>query len=193
MRPLQNYCTTVWKKKHLLETKVCNFGSLLYTEHQRQTTKWGLGQEPPSAQEITIHRVNQLYQRGYSLGSYLGQVGADEPAPVTTLGVELIESQSEHQFIKNRGGAHGIEVCIKRKEHFCCINPIHTADPAALILHIKATFKFHKSYKSNSLCLSECMEALAQHPDRSREQAEHEDNKVQPLLQTSPLLWTLTM
>lgn len=55
---------------------------------------------------------------GYSLGSYLGQVGADEPAAVTTLGVELIESQSEHQLIKNRSGTHGIEVCIKRKEHF---------------------------------------------------------------------------
>lgn len=92
--------------------------------------------------------------RGYSLGSYLGQVGADEPAPVTTLGVELIESQSEHQFIKNRSSTHGIEVCIKRKEHFCCINPTCSSDPAALILHIKAMFKFLESYKSISPCLT---------------------------------------
>lgn len=54
--------------------------------------------------------------KGYSPGSYLGQVGADEPAPVPTLCVELVESQSEHQFVKNRSSTYRIKVCIKKKK-----------------------------------------------------------------------------
>lgn len=114
-----------------------------------------------------------MVPKGYSLGSHLGQIGADEPAPVTTLCIEFIESQSEHQFIKNRSGTYRIKVCIKKKK-YRCINSSYTSDSAAFILPIKAMFNFLKSYKSIFPCLSDRLFGNHCHiiQGRSREQTE---------------------
>lgn len=82
---------------------------------------------------------------GYSRGSYLGQIGADEPARVTTLHVELIESQPEHQFIEDRSGIYRVKACVKNKQtnkQHCCSNSSYASNCAAFILPIKTTLKF---------------------------------------------------
>lgn len=56
-----------------------------------------------------------------SPGSYLGQIGADEPASITTLCVELLESQSEHQFVEHGSSTYRIKACRKRESSAACI------------------------------------------------------------------------
>lgn len=42
-------------------------------------------------------------------GLQLSHVGGDQGAPVSSLGVELLEAEALHQFVENAGGANRIE------------------------------------------------------------------------------------
>lgn len=42
-------------------------------------------------------------------GLQLSHVGGDQGAPVSSLGVELLEAETLHQFVENAGGANRIE------------------------------------------------------------------------------------
>lgn len=47
----------------------------------------------------------------HTLGLQLSHVGGDQPAPVSSVSVELLEPQTLHQLVEDPSRTHGIETC----------------------------------------------------------------------------------